>query len=78
MPVSAETLWMKLDKCLSGATVTKILVAGTVAEYPTASDGGSKPAMYFHWQFYAYLQEFPTQCVALDMTRADWMGTLGS
>ena len=31
---------MKLDKCHPDATALKILVTGTVAEYPTASDGG--------------------------------------
>ena len=72
-----ETLWVKMDKDHLGATVTKILVAGTVAEYPTAPDGGSEPAMYFHWQFYAYLQEFPTQCVALDMTPGGLDGNAG-
>lgn len=59
---------MKLDRGHPCATVTRILITGTVAEYPTASDDGNEPPLYFHWEFYAYLQEFPNQRTVLDVT----------
>jgi hypothetical protein len=59
---------VELDKGHPGATVTKILVAGTVAEYPTVPDGGSEPALAFHWQFYASFEGFPAQPVVLDIS----------
>lgn len=76
--MSNETLWVKLDKAHPDATVTKILVTGTVADYPAASDaGGTELPQYFHWQFYLCLREFPTQSVVLDMTPGGLDGNTG-
>jgi len=73
-----KTLWVKLGKGHPSATVTKILVTGTVAEYPPESNaGGSELAMYFHWQFYLHLREFPTESVVLDTTPGGLDGNTG-
>ena len=37
---SDKTLWMKLDKGHPDAAAEKNIITGTVAEYPTTSDGG--------------------------------------
>jgi hypothetical protein len=72
-----KNLWAILDKGHPDATVTKIVVIGTVAEYSTACDGGSELAVYFHWQLFLPLREFPTQSVVLDMTPGGLDGTTG-
>ena len=72
-----KTLWVKLDKGHSDATVTKAIVTGTAAEYPTTFDGGSELAVYFHWHLSLHLREFPAQTTALDMTPGGLDGNTG-
>jgi len=66
--MSDQTLWVKLESGHSDATVTKILVTGTATEYPTTFDGAGGLAVYFHWQLFLHLREFPAQGVVMDMT----------
>ena len=70
---------MRLDKSHPDATTTKILVTGTVAEYPAASSdaGGGEPTVYFYWQFHLHLREFPAQSVVMDMTPGGLDGNTG-
>jgi len=75
--MSDKTLWVKLDRGHSDAAVTKVVVTGTVAEYPTTFDGGNELAVYFHWHFVLNLREFPDQSVVLDMTPGGSDGNTG-
>jgi len=77
--MSDKTVWVRLDKGHPDATVTKILVTGTVAEYSAASSdaSGGEPAVYFHWQFHLHLQGFPARGVVVDMTPGGLDGSTG-
>jgi len=75
--MSDKTLWLKLNRGHSDATLAKIVVTGTVAEYSTTFDGGDELAVYFHWHFILHLREFPHQSVVLDMTPGGLDGNTG-
>jgi len=57
--MSDETLWVRLDSGHPDATVTKIIVTGTVAEHHTTYEGVDELAAYFHWYLVLHLREFP-------------------